>query len=90
MATVGAVTGVSKQRVVEAVIIASVTALATSFVTTKVLEQRTSALEKRMDEYEGRQERRYDALQGDLRQIYVMLAELRPSRTLSDAGGRPR
>lgn len=75
-AVVGA-TGLNKQRVGEALLIAIITSVASAVVTVRILDERTTEMTKRMDKFEERQERRYETLQGDLQRIYVVLAELR-------------
>jgi phosphate/sulfate permease len=67
------------QRILEAVIIAAITAGATSYAMVKVLDERTIAITDRINRIEEREERRYRELQEDLRRIYGLLVEARPS-----------
>jgi hypothetical protein len=70
------------QRIAEAIIIAAITAGATSYAMVKVLDERTIAITDRINRIEEREERRYRELQVDLQRIYGLLVEARPaSRT---------
>lgn len=73
----------STQRIVEAFIIAMMTALASGYVTVKILDERTEALAKRMDRVEQAADARYGSIQEDLRRIYTILVE---NRQIGKAG----
>lgn len=72
-------------RIFEALVIAGVTALASSYVTVKVLDERTSDLKEQiqtvrntMTVLDTREQRHYDSMQESLRQIYSLLVRGRP------------
>lgn len=74
------------QRLIEAIIIAGVTALASSYVTVKVLDERTSVMKDELSTVrstvstlDAREQRHYDSMQESLRQIYSVLAGRRSS-----------
>lgn len=65
------------QRILEAVIIAAITAIATSYSMVKVLDERTVSITDRINRIEEREERRYREIQEDLHRIYALLVESR-------------
>jgi phosphate/sulfate permease len=70
----------STQRIVEAIIIGVIAALGSTYVTTKVLDEKVSQVEKRLSQLEDKTDRRYESLQEDLRRIYAVLVQERPQR----------
>jgi hypothetical protein len=69
------------QRIAEAVIIGAMTALGSSYVTVRVLEERTSVLNEdiktvrnTVSALDTREQRHYESTQESLRQIYSLLA----------------
>lgn len=66
---------VSTQRIVEAVIIGLISAGMSTYITTKVLEEKASQIDRRLSRVEEKVDRQYESLQGDLRRLYGIIIE---------------
>lgn len=67
------------QRFVEAIFIAVLTALGSSYVTVKVLDERVGTIATRVTALDEREARHHESVQESLRQIYALLISRRPS-----------
>lgn len=65
------------QRIVEAIIMAVIAGLGSSFITVRVLDERVSTLAARVTALDEREARHHESLQESLRQIYALLVRIR-------------
>jgi hypothetical protein len=61
------------QRIVEAIIIGTIAALGSSYVTVKVLDERVANIGQRVTALDEREARHHESVQESLRQIYALL-----------------
>jgi len=65
------------QRVLEAMIIGAGTALASSYITVRILDEKIQTISRDVDAINARELRHYETTQESIRQIYAILVEKR-------------
>lgn len=83
VAMVGVAKDISGARIIEALVIAGITAASTGYIAVQVLDERVRALDKRLDAVEKRAEERNARIESSLQGIYTILASTRPDRRTS-------
>lgn len=75
VAMVSAAKDISGTRILEALIVAAITTLATGYIAVRILEEKTSSLSQRMDVVEKNANERYAEIRGDIRRLYELVLE---------------
>lgn len=79
IAMVSAAKDISGARILEALIVACITTIATGYIAVRILEEKTASLSRRMDAVEKNTNERYAEIRGDIRRLYDLILEERPN-----------